>query len=83
MNTNTARRHLQKVGNVGPDLEFWRHMVNQNLENNLGLYHIDKRIIQNDYTITEVLPCEIVMAIVFSGRWLAGLKNSKSKSEIQ
>ena len=38
VNENLARGHFQKVGNVGPTLEFWRHMAKEILNNDIVLY---------------------------------------------
>ena len=37
VNENIARGHFQKVGNVGPTLEFLRHMAEEILKNAIVL----------------------------------------------
>ena len=64
------------MGIVGTNLEFWRHLAKEVLDNTIGMEPIYGGRTQRTCTIPEVLPCDVVMDPVFSGKWLVGLKKS-------
>ena len=70
-------RGFLEGGNVGPTLEFRRHIAKEMLENTIGMEPIYEGMPWRTFTISEVVPYELVTALVFSGRWLVELKNSK------
>ena len=37
VNENLARGNLHEVGNVGPNLKFWRHMDKQTIKDTIGM----------------------------------------------
>ena len=83
VNSNIERGHFQKMGNVVPTLEFWRHLANEILENTIGMYPRYESRTKSTRTMPEVIPCDLVTDPFFSGRWLLGLKNKKRSINIK
>ena len=56
-------------------------MAKKTIDNNIDLGSIYVRTPQKNFIISEVVPCELVMAPFFSRIWLTGVKNPKSEAD--